>query len=101
MRHEVAKKGQERIELEQSYRDAAVAKSTQRQSAQCTKCHNSGHNRTRCTFATCISATICGDLKRHPDENKYLKDKYGGPGLPFQFLLFYEIFCNFFVLFFF
>jgi hypothetical protein len=75
MRHEVAKKEQELIELEQSYRDAAVAKSTQRQSAQCTKCHNSGHNRTRCTFATCISATICGDIKRHPDENKYLKDK--------------------------
>ena len=37
-----------------------------------------GHNRTRCTFATCISAAICGDTKRHPNENKYLKDQKGG-----------------------
>lgn len=72
---EVSMKEKELIELEQSYKNATDARSAQGQGALCTKCHNSGHNRTRCDFATCISATICGDIKRHPDENKYLKDQ--------------------------
>ena len=61
-----------------SYMGAALTRFAKGQGALCTKCHNSGHNRTRCTFATCISATICGHIKRHPDENKYLKDQSEG-----------------------
>ena len=72
---EVSSKENELIELEKSYKNATDARSAQGQGALCTKCHNSGHNRTRCTFLTCISATICSDIKRHPDENKYLKDQ--------------------------
>ena len=69
-------KDEELLELEQSYRGAALARSAKEQGALCTKCsHDSGHNRTRCTFATCISARIRGDIKRHPDENKYMKDQ--------------------------
>ena len=75
---EMTMKEHELLELEQSYRGAALARSAKGQGALCTKCRNSGHNRTRCTFATCISATICGDIKRHPDENKYLKDQREG-----------------------
>ena len=70
---EVSLKEKELIELERSYKNATDARSAQGQGTLCTKCHNSGHNRTRCTFLTCISATICGDIKRHPDENNYLK----------------------------
>ena len=68
-------KEQELLQLEQSYRDAADARCAQAQSALCTKCHNSGYNRTRCTLVTCVSATVCADMIRHPDENKYLKDQ--------------------------
>ena len=65
----------ELLQLERSYGDAADAISAQAQSALCTKCHNSRHNRTQCIFVTCVSATVCGDIKRHPDKNNYLKDK--------------------------
>ena len=75
---ELTIKEQELLELEQSYRGEALARSAQGQGALWTKFHNSGHNRIRCTFLTCISATICGDIKRHPDENKYLKDQRDG-----------------------
>ena len=75
---EVTMKERNIFELEQSYRGTALARSAKGQGALCTKCHNSGHNRRRCTFATFISATICGDIKRHPDENKYLKDQREG-----------------------
>lgn len=73
LQSKVAKKEHELRELEQSF-ERAVRNSIQG-APLCTKCHTGGHNRTRCTFATCISATICGDIKRHPEENKYLKDQ--------------------------
>ena len=44
-------------------------------SPKCTNCHVSGHNKANCTFPRCVSAAICGDIKRHPDESKYIKDK--------------------------
>ena len=75
---EMTMKEHELLELEQSYRGVALARSTKGQGALCTKCHNSGHNRTWCTFVTCISATICGDIKHYPNENKYLKDQKEG-----------------------
>ena len=39
----------------------------------CSNCHNSGHNKTMCSIAPCSSATICKEIKRHPEEEKYFK----------------------------
>ena len=39
----------------------------------CTNCHTPGHNKAHCLFTTCVSATLCNDIKRHPEEMKYLK----------------------------
>lgn len=39
----------------------------------CSNCHTSGHNRVMCSFAPCVSATICKDIKKHQDEEKYYK----------------------------
>ena len=44
-------------------------------SPKCTNCHVSGHNKSNCTFPHCVSAAICNDIKRHPDESKYIKEK--------------------------
>ena len=35
----------------------------------------SDHNKSNCTFPHCVSAAICNDIKRHPDESKYIKEK--------------------------
>lgn len=63
------KKENESEELEESYgklRD---------NSPKCTNYHISGHNKASCTFPHCVFAAVCGDIKRHPDKNKYIKDK--------------------------
>ena len=39
----------------------------------CSNCHTSGHNRVMCSFAPCVSATICKDIKKHQDEEKHYK----------------------------
>ena len=54
--------------LEESY-------STTDNSPKCTNCHVSGHNKSNCTFPHCVSAAICNDIKRHPDESKYIKER--------------------------
>ena len=41
----------------------------------CSKCHlRAGHTRTNCKNKVCMSARICGDLKRHPEDKKEIKD---------------------------
>ena len=42
---------------------------------KCTNCHTSGHNKSNCLFPHCVSASIYNDIKRHPDESKYVKEK--------------------------
>ena len=54
--------------LEESY-------ATTDNSPKCTNCHISGHNKSNCTFPHCVSAAICNDIKRHPDESKYIKER--------------------------
>ena len=41
----------------------------------CSKCHlRAGHTRPNCQNKVCMSARLCGDLKRHPEEKKEMKD---------------------------
>ena len=41
----------------------------------CSKCHlRAGHTRPNCQNKVCMSARLCGDLKRHPEERKEIKD---------------------------
>ncbi|KXJ12950.1 hypothetical protein AC249_AIPGENE24099 [Exaiptasia diaphana] len=40
----------------------------------CSNCHLAGHNKAICSFPPCTSATFCKEIKRHPDEDKYLKN---------------------------
>ena len=41
----------------------------------CSKCHlRAGHTRTNCKNKVCMSARICGDLKRHSEDKKEIKD---------------------------
>lgn len=39
----------------------------------CSNCHTAGHNKTMCCFGPCSSATICKELRRHPNEEKFYK----------------------------
>jgi hypothetical protein len=64
----VAVKENELPELENSF-----APLLRQQKPLCTNCHTAGHNRAICSFAPCVSATICKDIKRHHDEEKYYK----------------------------
>ena len=64
----VAKKQHEVFELESSFKSLGTSKKP-----LCSNCHNSGHNKTMCSFAPCSSATICKEIKRHPEEEKYFK----------------------------
>jgi hypothetical protein len=41
----------------------------------CSYCHTPGHNKTNCLFTPCESASYCHDIKRHPDEKKFLKEQ--------------------------
>ena len=41
----------------------------------CSKCHlRAGHTRPNCQNELCTSARLCGDLKRHPEQKKEIKD---------------------------
>ena len=64
----MAKKQNELSELETSFKPSSINKKP-----LCSNCHTSGHNKTMCKFAPCVSASICKDIKRHPDEDKYHK----------------------------
>ena len=66
---EIEEKEYEIEELEESYGDLTD------NSPKYTNCHVSGHNKGNCTFPHCVSAAICGEIKRHPDESEYIKDK--------------------------
>ena len=66
---EMEEKENEIEELEESYGNLTD------NSPKCTNCHVSGHNKGNCTFPHCVSAAICGEIKRHPDESKYIKVK--------------------------
>ena len=39
----------------------------------CSNCHTSGHNKTMCSFSACLSTTICKDIKKHSNEERYHK----------------------------
>ena len=64
----VAKKQHEVFELESSFKSLETSKKP-----LCSNCHNSGHNKTMCSFTPCSSATICKEIKRQPEEEKYFK----------------------------
>ena len=67
--HALRKKRDELLHIEQSF--------SQNDDVQtrplCSNCHSPGHNKSNCNFAQCPSATICKQIKRHCDEEKYVK----------------------------
>ena len=67
----VREKERELFELEQSFKDPKDSAKV----PMCSNCHTGGHNKTNCTFVPCVSASLCHDIKRHPDESKFLKVK--------------------------
>ncbi len=64
----VAKTQHEVFELESSFKSLSTSKKP-----LCSNCHTSGYNKTMCSFAPCSSATVCKEIKRHPEEEKYFK----------------------------
>ena len=64
----VLRKEHELSELELSFKPFVVNKKP-----LCSNCHTPGHNKAMCSFAHCVSASICKDIKRHPDEEKHYK----------------------------
>ena len=65
----VKKKQQEIIDMETALKaDESLSKKP-----LCSNCHTAGHNKTMCLFGPCSSATICKDIKRHPNEEKFYK----------------------------
>ena len=65
----VLKKQNELRELEMS----CTPSSTGNKRPLCSNCHMPGHNKTMCSLAPCASATICKEIKRHPEEEKHVK----------------------------
>ena len=65
----VTKKQQEILDMETALKaDESLSKKP-----LCSNCHTAGHNKTMCLFGPCSSATICKDIKRHPNEEKFYK----------------------------
>ena len=58
----------ELLELEMSFRSL-----TTNRKPLSSNCHTSGLTKAMCSFAPCVSATICKDIKRHPEEEKHYK----------------------------
>ena len=55
--------------------ESFTAKTFDNSRPACSKCHlRSGHVRTNCTNEQCTSARYCGDLKRHPEDKKEVKE---------------------------
>lgn len=68
---EIATKIHEIASLEQSFSQRPIDSTR----AACTKCHlRAGHTRTNCVNECCSSARLCGDIKRHPEEKRQIKD---------------------------
>ena len=65
----VAKKQQEVLDIETTLQTEKPVPKV----PLCSNCHTAGHNKAMCSFAPCTSATICKEIKRHPDEKKYYK----------------------------
>ena len=70
LRETIEEKEQDLLELEESFREPEDFVKL----PLCSYCHTSGHNKTNCLFTPCESASYCHDIKRHPDENKLLKE---------------------------
>lgn len=64
----VSRKEHELSELELYFKPFTVNKEP-----LCSNCYTPGHNKTMCSFAHCVWASICKDIKRHPDEEKHYK----------------------------
>jgi hypothetical protein len=69
----VAKKQRELSELQNSCKPLTGATVEGKKASLCSVCHSAGHNKSICSFPPCSSATICKEIKRHPDEEKYMK----------------------------
>ena len=68
---EISTKTHEIALLEQSFSQRPIDSSR----PACTKCHlRAGHTRTNCVSECCTSARLCGDLKRHPEEKRQIKN---------------------------
>ena len=65
----VTKKQQEILDME----TALMAHEYLSKKPLCSNCHTAGQNKTMCLFGPCSSATICKDIKRHPNEEKFYK----------------------------
>ena len=71
LRVTIEEKEQDLLELEESFREPEDFIKL----PLCSYCHTPGHNKTNCLFTPCESASYCHDIKRHPDENKFLKEQ--------------------------
>lgn len=69
----VAKKERELCELQNSCKPLATATLGNKKPALCSACHSAGHNKAICSFPPCSSATLCKEIKRHPEEEKYIR----------------------------
>jgi hypothetical protein len=72
-KEKIAEKTAEIEDLEESFSVKPFALDMCRPA--CSKCHlRAGHTRPNCQNELCMSARLCGDLKRHPEEKKEIKD---------------------------
>ena len=68
---EITRKTHEIALLEQSFSQRPIDSTR----TACTKCHlRAGHTRANCVNECCTSARLCGDIKRHPEEKRQIKD---------------------------
>ena len=68
---EIGTKTREIASLEQSFSQRPIDSTR----TACTKCHlRAGHTRANCVNECCTSARLCGDIKRHPEEKRQIKD---------------------------
>ena len=68
---EITTKNHEIGSLEQSFSQRPIDSTRPAR----TKCHlRAGHSRANCVSECCTSARLCGDLKRHPEEKRQIKN---------------------------
>ena len=59
----------------QALEESFTAKAIDSTRPACSKCHlRLGHTRPLCPNEVCASARLCGELKKHPEEKKQIKD---------------------------
>ena len=64
----------EQLEIARSQHEQASSKASGRKGKLCTRCHQPGHYKARCTNPTCTNMNICGASEKHPESKSEIME---------------------------